>query len=99
MLQMEHEKATKKISETSKKTDELIRLRQVNDLKFQKEAEEQEARKKAALDGAGSNYAVEQQRRQQIQAAKFNMYNNKKKLVQDVQNNTMKELQRKEVEM
>jgi len=27
------------------------------------------------------------------------MYNNKKKLVQDVQNNTMKELQRKEEEM
>jgi len=44
---MEHEKATKKISETSKKTDDLIRLRQINDLKFQQEAEEQEARKKA----------------------------------------------------
>jgi hypothetical protein len=36
MLQAEHEKAQKKISETSKKTDELIILRQKNDEKFLK---------------------------------------------------------------
>ena len=34
MLQMEHEKAQKKIQETAKKTDELIHLRKRNDERF-----------------------------------------------------------------
>ena len=34
MLQMEHEKAQKKIQETAKKTDELINLRKRNDERF-----------------------------------------------------------------
>ena len=34
MLQMEHEKAQKKIQETAKKTDELILLRKRNDERF-----------------------------------------------------------------
>ena len=34
MLQMEHEKAQKKIQETAKKTDELITLRKRNDERF-----------------------------------------------------------------
>ena len=34
MLQQEHEKAQRKIQETSKKTDELLKLRQANDDKY-----------------------------------------------------------------
>jgi len=34
MLQLEHEKAQKKIQETAKKTDELINLRKRNDERF-----------------------------------------------------------------
>ena len=34
MLQMEHEKAQKKIQETAKKTDELVNLRKRNDERF-----------------------------------------------------------------
>lgn len=34
MLQQEHERAQKKIDETSKKTDELITIRTKNDMKF-----------------------------------------------------------------
>ena len=37
MLQQEHAKAQKKIQETSKKTDELIGLRQKNDEEFQRQ--------------------------------------------------------------
>ena len=34
MLQMEHEKAQKKIHETAKKTEELVNLRKRNDDRF-----------------------------------------------------------------
>lgn len=34
MLQMEHEKAQKKIQETAKKTEELVNLRKRNDDRF-----------------------------------------------------------------
>ena len=34
MLQQEHEKAQRKIQETSKKTEELLNLRQANDEKY-----------------------------------------------------------------
>ena len=50
-------------------------------------------------DGGSTNYEKEQERRHLIQAAKFNMYTNKKKTVQEVSNNIQKEIQRKEVEM
>ncbi len=50
-------------------------------------------------EGGSTNYEKEQERRQLIQAAKFNMYTNKKKTVQEVSNNIQKEIQRKEVEM
>ena len=36
MLQQEHEKAQKKIQETSKKTDELIERKTKNDEKYQR---------------------------------------------------------------
>jgi hypothetical protein len=36
MLQQEHEKAQKKIQETSKKTDELIQRKNQNDEKYQR---------------------------------------------------------------
>lgn len=35
MLQQEHEKANKKIQDTSKKTEEIINRRMQNDLKYQ----------------------------------------------------------------
>lgn len=37
MLQMEHEKAQKKIQETAKKTDELVNLRKRNDERFMRQ--------------------------------------------------------------
>lgn len=36
MLQQEHEKAQKKIQETSKKTEELVQRRNINDEKYQR---------------------------------------------------------------
>ena len=36
MLQQEHEKAQKKIQETSKKTEELVQRRNMNDEKYQR---------------------------------------------------------------
>lgn len=35
MLQQEHERAQKKIKETSKKTEELVDIRRKNDVKFE----------------------------------------------------------------
>jgi len=34
MLQLEHGKAQKKVNDTSKKTDELVRLRKQNDQRY-----------------------------------------------------------------
>ena len=48
MLQQEHEKAQKKIAETSAKTDELINLRKRNDERYMKQqvvAEERQRKK------------------------------------------------------
>ena len=42
MLQNEHMKAQKKIAETAKKTDELIILRQKNDVEYQQQQDFQE---------------------------------------------------------
>lgn len=35
MLQIEHEKAQKKVNDTAKKTNELVQLRMQNDMRFQ----------------------------------------------------------------
>jgi len=44
MLQMEHEKAQKKIQETAKKTEELVNLRKRNDDRFMRQQVEAQNR-------------------------------------------------------
>ena len=73
MLQQEHEKAQKKIQETSAKTEELINLRKRNDERYLKQQLAQEERMRKKYENQ-LMYEEQKARRAQVQNAKLSMY-------------------------
>ena len=66
MLQMEHEKAQKKIVETAKKTDELIELRRRNDERHARKMAEQQKKEQDKLEGGMKAFENQKNRRKQV---------------------------------
>ena len=96
MLQQEHAKAQKKISETAKKTDELIVLRKKNDETYDRRQEIQDKRQRDAKASSQFAYQEQKMRRQQVNDAKYNMYMQKKQGVQAVRDQLREDGLRKE---
>mmetsp|Transcript_40637 Transcript_40637/g.53302 ORF Transcript_40637/g.53302 Transcript_40637/m.53302 type:complete len:109 (+) Transcript_40637:209-535(+) len=86
MLQMEHEKAQKKIQETAKKTDELVNLRKRNDDRFMRQQLEQQHREEQKRQGGYAAFEGQKQRRKNVQDARYNMYVSKLQGAQAVKN-------------
>lgn len=74
MLQMEHEKAQKKIKETAKKTEELVNLRKRNDDRFMRQQMSVAEREEAKRHGGYVAFEGQKQRRKNVQDARLNMY-------------------------
>lgn len=84
MLQIENEKADKKINQTSKKADELISLRHNNDLKLIKEEDEAAEREEKRNQGRQNFHMEERKRKQSVEQARLSMYAQNKRIVQSV---------------
>lgn len=95
MLQVEHEKAQKKVADTAKKTEELVQLRIQNDLRYQQRNSGDEQKEQAHRHQQEMNYMNAQERRNQIKQAKLGMYMGKRAGVQSVRDKLREDLNRK----
>lgn len=86
MLQMEHERAQKKINETAKKAERLEDLKRRNDQKYLQEqaAREKMKQEKLLAPNGDSFQAVRKQQENQIRNAKLRMYQTKQQDVKQV---------------
>ncbi|CDW89333.1 UNKNOWN [Stylonychia lemnae] len=96
MLQMEHEKAQKKIMETQKKAKQLEDLKAKNNEKFLQQLK-YEQEHKGSLKGAQSgNFEIQKAQREQIQNAKFSMYQQKAEAVSGLKQKLNEDQKRKQ---
>jgi len=86
MLQTEHERAHKKINETSKKAEMLERLKEENDARFVEKLELRERREQETVRPANGQTFAELRRQQQnqIKEARLSMYQIKRQEVKAV---------------
>jgi len=95
MLQIEHEKAQKKVNDTAKKTNELVQLRMQNDMRFQEKTNDRSNKQHEQRAKQELHYQQSQERRNQVKNAKLGMYMGKRAGVQSVRDKLRQDIQRK----
>ncbi len=84
MLQMEEEKALKKIGDTKKKTSEILTLKSKNDEKFQAKLQNENNAKGKMTSNANNNAETRQKRQMEIAERQNQLVMNKKNDVEQV---------------
>ncbi|CDW90942.1 UNKNOWN [Stylonychia lemnae] len=93
MLQLEEERALKKINETKKKTSQILDLKKKNDEKFQKQLVEQQQNLGSLKTNQSTNYEKRQKQLIDIKQKQLQMYESKKQDAEQLKQNIRQQQQ------
>lgn len=97
MLEQEHQKAEKKIDETTKKAAKLEQIKEINDQTYLQTIADMEKKRMGVR--TGHNYQIERRNRQSlIDNAKIEMYQIKKREVQQMKEQVQELRKKKQID-